>query len=335
MDVFRSMDELGTGLAGPVVLTVGFFDGLHRGHRLLLDRLATSARRLGARSLAITFTNSPRGFHYPDKQYPYLTMPEEKLWLLASTDIDAVLMVEYDASIAAQSAAQFLRGLGERIELAGLCSGYDSKLGNDQIAGREGFEQLAAELGIELIFVAALAEDGQPVKSRRARELVRRGRVAEARAFLDHPYFVLGPVVHGKGKGARALSVATANLELPPRKLAPPTGIYACRGEVAGRRYPAAVCVMTAILHQSTVLERGELPGDEVMGDRRTVVEAHLVGFEGKLYGQALRIDFIEYLRAWIDFETPAALHDQILCDIEATLDVFEREPELLEAGHG
>jgi riboflavin kinase/FMN adenylyltransferase len=335
MDVFRSMDELGAGLSGPVVLTVGFFDGLHRGHRLLLDQLATGARRLNARSLAITFTNSPRGYHYPDKQYPYLTMPEEKLWLLSKTDVDAVLMVEYDASIAARSAAEFLSGLGERIELAGLCSGYDSRLGHDQIAGREAYQRLAAELGIELVFVEALAEDGQPVKSRRARELVRRGRVAEARAFLDHPYFVLGPVVHGKGKGARALNVATANLELPPRKLAPPTGVYACRAEVNGLRYPAAVCVMTAILHQSTALEHGELPGEEVAGDRHSVVEAHLIGYDGNLYGQALRIDFIEYLRAWIDFETPAALHDQIEADIAATLARLLREPELLEAGHG
>ena len=94
----------------------------------------------------ITFSNSPRGYHNPDKQYPYLTMPEEKLHLLEYTGVDVTLMLEYGASIASQRAAEFIAGLGRYIDVIGLCVGYDSRLGSDQIGGQATYERLVAEL---------------------------------------------------------------------------------------------------------------------------------------------------------------------------------------------
>jgi riboflavin kinase/FMN adenylyltransferase len=325
--VLRSMAELQAWATKPVVFTVGFFDGVHRGHQALLATLIAGAREREAQSLIITFANSPRGYHYPEKRYPLLTLPEEKLLLLGRTGADATLMLEYDASIAAQSARQFMDGLGAALTLRGFCIGYDSKLGHDQLGGEETYRQLCAELGIDLIFVPALTDGGRPVKSREARELLRQGRVGELRAVLGHAYFVSGKVEAGKGKGSHELKIPTANLLLPPLKLAAPTGIYAGAGVVEGRRYPAAVCVMSSRQHQHTVLERNNHCGPESdVDDGRVVVEAHLAGYSGDLYGQALLIEFLAKLRDWVDFDTEEQLRLQIRRDIAATAAVFEQE---------
>jgi len=325
--VLRSMAELTAWAVKPVVFTVGFFDGVHRGHQALLGTLTAAARERDAYSLIITFSNSPRGYHYPEKHYPLLTLPEEKLLLLGRTGADAALMLTYDASIAAQSARQFLDSLGAVMPLAGFCIGYDSKLGNDQLGGREAYEQLCSELDVDLIFGEALTESGRPVKSREARELLRQGRVGELRSVLGHAYFVSGKVEAGKGKGGHELKIPTANLLLPPLKLAAPTGIYAGAGVVDGRRYPAAVCVMSSRQHQHTVLERNNRCGPESdVDDRRVVVEAHLTGYSGDLYGQALLIEFLARLRDWIDFDSEEQLRLQIGRDIAATAAVFEQE---------
>jgi len=330
------MAELSSWATEPVVFTVGFFDGVHRGHQALLGELAVGARKRSAQSLIITFANSPRGFHHPDKDYPLLTLPEEKLLLLGRSGADAALMLDYDASIAAQSALDFMRGLGALVEVRGFCIGYDSRLGNDQISGRQAYERLCAELGIDLIYVDALTDGGRPVKSREARELLRQGRVAELAAVLGHPYFVSGRVESGKGKGRHRLHIPTANLLLPPLKLAPPTGIYAGAGVVDGSRYPAAVCVMSSRQHQNTVLERNldEAPESEV-DDGRVVVEAHLSRYAGDLYGRALMIEFVAKLRDWIDFESEEQLRLQIRRDIAATEAVFEQQaarPEVVSS---
>jgi riboflavin kinase/FMN adenylyltransferase len=325
--VLRSMAELTDWASRPVVFTVGFFDGVHRGHQALLGALTSGAREREAHSLIITFSNSPRGYHYPEKRYPLLTLPEEKLLLLGRTGADATLMLKYDASIAAQSARQFLDGLGAALTLKAFCIGYDSKLGHDQIGGEAAYRQVCDALGIDLIFVPALTDGGRPVKSREARELVRQGRAGELRTVLGHPYFVSGKVEAGKGKGGHALKIPTANLLLPALKLAPPTGIYAGVGVVEDRRYPAAVCVMSSRQHQHTVLERNQsaAAGSEV-DDGRVVVEAHLAGYSGDLYGRALRIEFLAKLRDWIDFDSEEQLRLQIRRDIAATEAAFEQE---------
>jgi len=333
MVVLRSTAELASWETGAVVFTIGFFDGVHRGHQALLNALTGAASDRRATSLAITFSNSPGGYHHPGKQYPHLTIPEEKLLLLRDTGVDATLMLSYDEPIASQDAAGFIRGLGTCTPLAALCIGYDSRLGCDQVTGHAGFTELARRLSLDLVFVEALTDGGQPVKSQRVREHVCRGEMPLARRLLGHPYFVLSEVQRGKGKGRARLGVPTANLTLPPSKLAPPAGVYACIGQVGGRSYPAAVCVMSAAQHVHTALEHGESEPGQPPGSNSAVIEAHLIGYDGSIYGQELRLDFIERLREWRDFDTPEALHAQIERDIADTLAVVGQEPGVLEDG--
>ncbi|MBN2082021.1 hypothetical protein JW859_07420 [bacterium] len=321
----KTIDELAGRLTGPVVFTVGFFDGVHLGHRYLLDQLQATAQRLDAQSLVVTFSNSPRGWHQPGKQFPYLTMPEEKLALLAETGVDATLMLRYDGSIARQDSREFMRWIGAHVPVAGLTIGYDSRLGSDQIAGEAAYRRLADELGIALTFVPEHTLAGRPVKSRQTRELVRAGEMDAVRRLLGHPYFIMGTVGHGKGKATNELHIPTANLALPAEKLAPPVGIYAGLAHLNGAAYPAACCVMTNGLQHNTALERDESP-QTVASPQRMIIEAHLVGFSGDLYGRPLRLELLRHLRGWIDFDTSEALHAQISKDIAATLAVTAGE---------
>lgn len=332
MIVLRSIEHLAKWDIPAVVFTVGFFDGVHRGHQALLAELKRAACEQGAASLAITFSNSPRSFHNFGERHKHLTMPAEKLLLLADRGVNATMMLDYDASIASQEAATFVRSLGAYAPLKALCIGYDSTLGSDQVGGKTGFRALADNLGLGLVFVEALVDDGQPVKSSKVRRHITQGEMQQARQLLGHPYFMLGAVQRGKGKGRARLGVPTANLVLPPEKLAPALGVYACRGRAGGKHFPAAVCVMSAAQHVHTSLEQGEGAQAQAIS-ARVVVEAHLVGYDGDLYGKYIRLDFIERLREWRDFVTPENLHAQIENDIARTVKVLEQKPGLLEDG--
>jgi riboflavin kinase/FMN adenylyltransferase len=332
MIVLRSIEHLAKWDIPAVVFTIGFFDGVHRGHQALLAELNRAAHKQGAASLAVTFSNSPRSFHNPGQQHRYITTHEEKLLLLADCGVNATMMLDYDASVASQDAARFIRSLGAHVPLKALCIGYDSTLGCDQVGGREGFTTLASELGLGLVFVEALADAGNPVKSSQVRRHVLQGEMQQARQLLGHPYCVLGVVQRGKGKGRARLGVPTANLVLPAEKLAPAPGVYACRSRIRGKHYPAAVCVMSGVQHVNTPLEKGERnPAPAKLAD--VVVEAHLVGYDGDLYGKYIRLDFIEHLREWRDFATPESLHAQIKDDIARAVKVLEQGPGLLEDG--
>jgi len=332
MIVLRSIEHLAKWDIPAVVFTIGFFDGVHRGHQALLAELNRAAHKQGAASLAVTFSNSPRSFHNPGQQHKYITTPEEKLLLLADCGVNATMMLDYGASIASQDAAGFIRSLGAHVPLKTLCIGYDSTLGCDQVGGRESFTAATNELGLDLVFVEALTDAGKPVKSSQVRRHILQGEMQQARQLLGHPYCVLGAVQRGKGKGRARLGVPTANLVLPPEKLAPAPGVYACRGRAGGKYYSAAVCVMSAAQHVHTSLEQGEGDLSPAM-PAGVVVEAHLVGYDGDIYGQYIRLDFIELLREWREFGTPESLHAQIEEDIARAAKALEREPGLLEDG--
>ncbi len=196
-----------------------------------------------------------------------------------------------------------------------MCVGYDSRLGNDQIAGRENFESLGRRLGIQVRYVEALSRDGQAYKSRTVRDLICQGNMPEVQQLLGHPYFVLQEIVHGKGRGGTRLGTPTANMLLPLEKLTPPTGVYACLAEVDGEPYPAATCVMSSELAHRTVLEREQRLDELPTELNRIVMESHLLGYEGDLYGKVLKLSFVKRLRSWIEFESVDQLKQQLEID--------------------
>jgi riboflavin kinase / FMN adenylyltransferase len=329
MQVLNSYDELKHWASAPLALTVGFFDGVHSGHQHLLSRLRAQAEQLGAQSLVVTFSNSPRAFHQHAGEWRYITLPEEKLAMLAETGVDATLMLEYTQAIADQTGEGFIRDIGEQAQLVALCMGYDTSIGKEMLRGELAFEELARRLHLALDYVEPYARDGAPVKSSSARSLIAAGDVAGARSVLGHPYFVIGRVGAGKGKGGKELHAPTANIYLPREKIVPPAGVYAGLAEAGGRVYPAAVVVLSDAQAHNTVVDRDAQAAGNPGDPAQMIIEAHLIGYAGDLYGAPLTVRFIQHIREFRDFGTVGELVAQIQRDIAMVREAVAQEPAL------
>jgi len=326
MEVLQSLDELRVWAQRPLSLTVGFFDGVHRGHAHLLQRLTAAAQAHNAHSLVITFANSPRAFHQHGGEWRYLTLPDEKLELLGETGIDVALMLAYDTSVATQTGLEFFQGIAACRPLSALVMGYDTSVGSDMLRGESQFQALARKLQAELDFVEAFLWRGQAVKSSMVRRLVRAGEMARGRDLLGHPYYIMGSVGSGKGRGGELLGAPTANVYLPREKIAPPTGVYAGLADAGGARFPAAIVVLTVEESHHTVIERVAAAQANARDPAQVIVEAHLIGYRGDLYGAPLALRFLERLRDFRDFTTPDALAEQIRRDIAAAVELAALE---------
>ncbi len=284
------------------VATVGNFDGVHVGHAAIVQRLVEMARRKGVPAVAVTFDPHPAQILRPDRAPTPLTTPARRAELLLALGVDAVFVQPVDAAVVAIEAEDFYGGLLRgRLAVQGLVEGADFHFG----AGRRGTVALLAELcradGVELVTVAAVEHEGAAVSSSRLRHLIGAGCITEANALLTAPYRCSGEVIQGKQRG-RALGFPTANLAALAT-LVPGPGVYACRATVAGdaRAWPAAVHVGPNVSFGETALS----------------VEAHLIGFDGNLYGRTLHVDFLDHLRETRRFDSVAELTEQLSRDVE------------------
>jgi riboflavin kinase/FMN adenylyltransferase len=298
-------ERLGSGGAphpGPASVAVGNFDGVHRGHQALVAAAVSRSRATGGSAVVLTFDPHPARVLRPQAAPAALTTLAQKEELVAALGIDRLVVVPFDARLAALSAEVFAREvLQQALGARHVVVGESFRFGR----GREGdprrLEALGASLGFAVEVVPPLVEGGLPISSSRVREALERGDVGEARKLLGRDYFVDGEVVRGDGRG-RTIGVPTANLA-PEEQILPTHGVYAARCRPgAGAWHAAAVNV-------------GERP---TFGGGRVRLEAHLVDFEGDLYGARLRVAFHERLRGEQRFESTDALVAQIRRDIEA-----------------
>ncbi len=314
----------GDGLSlGRIVLTLGSFDGVHRGHRRLLDRLIAMAERLRARSAVVTFDPHPREVLSPGSAPPLLTTPAERERLLDAAGIDLLVRLAFDASVADTLASDFVLGrLMPLGDVAGFVVGYDFHFGKGRGGNAELLASIGRERGFEVERVAAESDGTVEVKSTGIRELVSRGDLRAAERLLGHSYFARGRVVHGEGRG-RTLGFRTANVEVPDsRKLLPPNGVYAVRAsgeESSGDPF----------------VERGvaNLGVRPTFGGGPRVLEVHLLDGERALYGREISVQFVERLRDEMRFETPEALAAQIGRDAERARGVLGEPDRAGEAG--
>lgn len=283
-------------------LTIGVFDGVHRGHAALLRRLVEGARQAGAIPAVLTFHPHPAAVLKGETSFSYLTPPAEKAALLAGLGAEAVISLTFDRILAEQSAETFMRRLARSLGLRRLLIGYDFALGR----GREGDAALLADLGKGLGYTV---ERVQPIEdtegilsSTSIRQHLLAGRVAEAAAQLGRFYSVSGPVVHGDGRG-RKIDLPTANLAPPPEKVLPANGVYACWAWIGGEKHAAVTNIGT----RPTFTPERSGPS----------VETHILDFSRDLYGQELRLEFVARLREERKFPGVEALLAQIRADIE------------------
>ena len=218
----------------PAFLTIGNFDGVHRGHQMLVSEMVEAAHLAGCGAGLLTFDPHPVAVLRPDLALPYLTSPEERADLLAALGLDFVLILPFDRATAALSAADFMRQIVARVPLCALWIGPDFALGRGREGSAARLGELGQELGYDVRVTPVYDWHGEPVRSSRIRSLLADdGAVGQAAELLGRPYEVWGEVVHGAERG-RTLGFPTANLKLPAGRLAPAYGIYACwawRGE--------------------------------------------------------------------------------------------------------
>ncbi|MGQ9766743.1 MAG: bifunctional riboflavin kinase/FAD synthetase [Anaerolineae bacterium] len=299
-------------LTQPVFLTIGNFDGVHRGHQMLVRSLAEAAHAAGALAGLLTFEPHPLAVLRPEAVTLRLTSNEERAAALAALGLDFVLVLPFTRETAATPAAQFMATLTTHLPLRALWVGPDFALG----CGREGNAQRLAELGQALGYTVHIVPlyhwQGEPVRSSRVRSLLaEKGAVGQAADLLGRPYQVWGKVAEGAKRGRR-LGFPTANLVLPPNRLVPAHGVYACWAWREDAGYRAVVNI-------------GVRP---TFDNGYRSVEAYLLDFAEELYGETLGLSFISRLRAEMRFPDVSALIAQIRNDAEATRQLLGDPPD-------
>lgn len=306
VSILHSLDEAAFKNAW---LTIGVFDGVHRGHQQVLRALVSQAHAAGEPALILTFDPHPAVVLGGRSDYLFLTTLSERTEFLEASGADAVIIQTFTHEFAEQTASQFMRRLVQHTGLHGLVIGYDTALGR----GREGNTARLAELGHEMGYtvqvIAPLKDEVGIISSTRIRQAIAAGKVSAAARDLGHLYAITGPVVHGDGRGHR-INLPTANIDIPPGKVPPANGIYACWAWVNGQRFRAATNVGVRPTFKP------DLP--------TPLIEAHLLDLEQDLYGQQLKLEFVEYLRPEEKYSTVEALVAQIRVDIANTRHVLE-----------
>ncbi len=306
-EVFEGSASYPSPSPGPV-LTIGNFDGVHRGHLHLLGRLVDEARAAGGPACVYTFDPAPRDVLRPGNPIPRIQTLGERIACLGRAGVDHVVVEPFTRALGALDAQAFAKViLRERLGVRGLVVGYDFRFGR----GREGtVDDLRRVLGVPIAQVDPHAPGGEVISSSRIRQAVRDGDVREAARLLGRAHVVSGTVVRGDARG-RALGFPTANLA-PHTALVPANGIYAVWVELGdGVRREGAASL-------------GVRPTFADGDDHR--VEVHLLDFSGDLYGREARVEFVERLRGEEAFATPEALIARIAQDVRDARAVLRAE---------
>jgi len=303
-----SREELSRYAPGrPVAITVGVFDGVHLGHRHLIDALKQRAAERGLASGVVTLHPDPIQVLRPETRVAYLTSLEERIELLRQTGVDMVAPLTFTSEVAELSAFQFLELLHGTLGLKFILMGPDHAFGR----GREGTPARVAEIGQELgfdveVLPQPLAGTSGAVSATAIRRALSEGDMEFVAQLLGRPYALRGPVVRGAERG-RLIGFPTANIAVTPDRALPAYGVYISRAHVGGRSYASATNI-------------GIKP---TFDEQRPSVETYLLDFEGDLYGRDLRIELLRRVRAEMKFAGVDALKEQIARDVEATRAYF------------
>ena len=282
-------------------LTIGVFDGVHRGHQEIIRQLKAGAHANHAPAVVLTFSPHPAVVLGGKTGFKCLTTPKERAALLESLGVDLVITHLFDRDLAAQTAETFMRRVALTLGLRHLIVGYDFALGR----GREGnvtrLTRLGKTLGYEVQTIPPVTNGGMTVSSTRIRQQIAAGEVEAAAAGLGRNYILTGPVILGDGRG-KLINIPTANIAYPAEKLIPANGIYATWAWLGDKRYASA----TNIGINPTFTPDKTTPN----------VETHLLDFSRDLYGQELRLEFVKWLREERKFPSVEVLVEQIQADI-------------------
>lgn len=308
MKHFQSFDEAAHSALQHAWATIGTFDGVHRGHQAILAPLAQAAHAADSPAVVVTFFPNPvvvlRGLTDPI----YLTTPDERARLMGDLGIDAVITLTFDRTLAGWTAEHFMRQMSTSINLRHLWVGHDFALGRNRQGDIPTLRAIGEQLGYSVHITEEVRMEGERISSSLIRGLVRQGEVAQAARMLGRPYSLTGPVAHGDGRG-RTLGFPTANVAYWPGMIAPAYGVYATWTWVDGKKLPSVTSV-------------GVRPTFDPP-DLTPRVEAFLMDFEGDLYDREARVEFLEFLRPELRFNSVQALIDQMVIDTQNAREVL------------
>ncbi|WP_425396800.1 bifunctional riboflavin kinase/FAD synthetase [Aeoliella sp.] len=298
MPVIRHVHDLPPIARGGAV-SIGNFDGVHRGHACLIERLRQRAAEVNGPAVVFTFDPHPARLLRPEACPLPLTWTERKAELLAELGIDWVVAYPTDMGLLSLSPREFFdRVIVEVLDARAIVEGPNFFFGKNRAGNVDTLAEFAASEGMTLDIVEPIETDGSMISSSRVRDLVSLGRVGEARKWLTSPYRIRGLVTHGAGRGTD-LGFPTANLE-GVDTLLPAHGVYAGAAWLGNRAWPAAL----------------NLGPNPTFGDLATKVEVHLIGTDETLYGQILEVDLLERLRDTRAFDSADALTKQLKADV-------------------
>lgn len=308
MRLLRSLDNLPADLRRGAV-TIGNFDGVHRGHAKLVERLLAKARQVGGPAIVFTFDPHPVRLLRPEAAPPPLTWTDRKALLLDELGVTAVIAYPTDEDLLQLTPEGFFdRIIRQQLEARGMVEGPNFFFGRGRAGSIDTLAQLCQQANVSLEVVQPTTIGGQIVSSSRVRDAVAAGDVDLARQLLTRPYRVRGMVTHGAGRGAK-IGFPTANIEAIDTLL-PAQGVYAASVCTLAGNWPAAVNI-------------GPNP---TFGENALKVEVHLIDFTGSLYGQPLEVDFLSRLRSIQSFESVAALKAQLTRDVAAARQIAAAE---------
>ena len=300
MQHYRSLEEVNLQNSW---LTIGVFDGVHRGHQQIIRKLTAGAHAKDAPAVVLTFDPHPASV-LSGREIKCLTLPDERAELLTQLGVDVVITEQFTRELSTVTAYDFMAGLGRQLGLKHLLIGYDFALGKGREGNASRLTDIGSELGYSVEVISALSDQSGVISSTEIRKLIEVGNVTEASHLLGHAYSLHGPVVHGDARG-RTIDVPTANISYSQQKMIPAKGIYACWAYLNGQRY----CAATNIGVNPTFTPDKQTPN----------VEAHLLDFQEEIYGEDVRLEFVARLRDELRFDSVETLLEQIWIDIENT----------------
>src|SRR6266498_2337852 len=285
MQHYRSLEEVNLQNSW---LTVGVFDGVHRGHQEIIKKLTTGAHANDAPAVVLTFDPHPASV-LSGQEIKCLTLPDERANLLGKLGVDVVITEQFTRELSTVTAYDFMSRLTRQLGLQHLLIGYDFALGKGREGNATRLTEIGSELGYRVEVVSALSDESGVISSTEIRKLIEVGNVREAARLLGHSYSLHGPVMHGDGRG-KTINVPTANIAYSHEKMIPAKGIYACWAYLNEKKCPAAINIGT----NPTFTPDKQTPN----------VEAHLLDFHQDIYGEDVRLEFVERLRDELKFDS-------------------------------
>ena len=292
----------------PVLLTVGVFDGVHMGHRVLLDRLTTRARHKGCLSCVVTFKTHPEKVLGRRDTLPWICTLQERVRLLKAAGIDVVVPISFSQEVANLTARDFILLLKRYLKMYGMVVGLDFALGRGREGSPEHLRRLGEELDFEVEEVSPARLGSDVISSSAIRRLLEEGRITEVEQMLGRRFHLEGRVVRGDRRG-HALGFPTANLKVQPEQAMPKDGIYATLTHLHG------MCLQS-------VTNIGVRPTFDGL---KRLIETYILDFSGDIYGKKLRVELVARLRDEMKFNGPDELAAQLKKDVEKAKKVFAK----------